>query len=168
MTAPAAPAAAAPKPEVRRAEEPHERPLAKRILFALLPLVFIAPLLLFDMPWCAAKNAFGVPCPGCGLTRASFALAQLDFARALTLHPLVLVFTPLIGMSLLRSMALQLGIIKKDFWDPLNLPKGFMATMFVLLVVIWVIRIATGFHPDPIAPENGFLTGPLGHAMGWW
>jgi hypothetical protein len=157
----------ATKADAKRDEEP-QRPLAKRILFAFLPLLVILPLLLFDMPWCASKLAFGVPCPGCGLTRASFALAKLDLAGALTLHPLVLVFTPLVGASLLRSMLLQLGVIKKDFFDPMNLPRHFMTTMFVLLTIIWVIRLATGFHPDPIAPQNGYITGPLGHLMGWW
>lgn len=38
---------------------------------------------------CPFKNLFGIPCAGCGMTRAFIALIQLDFKSAFNYHPLV-------------------------------------------------------------------------------
>ena len=42
----------------------------------------------FGLP-CLFELAFGIPCPGCGMTRAALALLQLDFAAAFSYHPMI-------------------------------------------------------------------------------
>lgn len=54
-----------------------------------------AAIVTFRVPFCPLASVFGVPCPGCGLTRATLALAHGDLSRALELHPLVFVLAPL-------------------------------------------------------------------------
>ena len=38
---------------------------------------------------CLFLSVLGVPCPGCGMTRALLAVLRLDFAAALAYHPMV-------------------------------------------------------------------------------
>ena len=52
-------------------------------------------IVLFRLPFCPLARVLGVPCPGCGLTRATLALAHGELQHALELHPLVLVLAPL-------------------------------------------------------------------------
>ena len=43
---------------------------------------------------CPLQHFTGVPCPGCGLSRALFALLRLDFAAAFRYHPMIYVLPP--------------------------------------------------------------------------
>ena len=38
---------------------------------------------------CVFQSVFGIPCPGCGMTRAAKCLLQLDFAGAWAYNPLI-------------------------------------------------------------------------------
>lgn len=64
----------------------------QKVILALLLLVYfgvvytVFPLLGWD---CVFLTFFGVPCPGCGMTRAAKALLRLDLAAAWHYHPLV-------------------------------------------------------------------------------
>lgn len=46
-------------------------------------------------PLCPSAAVLGLPCPGCGLTRATLALMHGNFAEAFAMHPLVLPLAPL-------------------------------------------------------------------------
>ena len=45
---------------------------------------------------CPVQHFTGVPCPGCGLSRAVYALLRLDFAAAFRYHPMVYVLPPVV------------------------------------------------------------------------
>ena len=54
-----------------------------------LPVVLLAALLaLLPFPTCVLRFVAGIPCPACGLTRATLALARFDVATAMQWHPL--------------------------------------------------------------------------------
>jgi hypothetical protein len=52
------------------------------------------------LPFCPMATVLGVPCPGCGLTRATLALLHGDLRGALALHPLVLVLAPVFAAAM--------------------------------------------------------------------
>jgi uncharacterized protein DUF2752 len=47
------------------------------------------------VPLCLFKALTGLPCPGCGLTRAFSSLLHGQFARAYAFHPFAFLFVPL-------------------------------------------------------------------------
>jgi hypothetical protein len=51
------------------------------------------------VPICPMASVLGLPCPGCGLTRATFALVRGDLREALHLHPLVWLISPIFGWA---------------------------------------------------------------------
>jgi len=58
------------------------------VALAMVALSPLAPHLAGALPACPWKALTGVPCPGCGTTRAALALARLDLAAAFAVSPL--------------------------------------------------------------------------------
>lgn len=86
---------------------------------------------------CPVRLATGVPCPGCGMTRASIALARGDLGGALELQPLALLVVPL-----LVAVALAPAWSHRQ-WRRLGSPlrSGVLLAAFVLAIGLWVVRI---------------------------
>ena len=59
-----------------------------------------AVIVLERLPFCPMATVLGIPCPGCGLTRATLALLRGDVRGALALHPLVLLLSPLFAAAI--------------------------------------------------------------------
>lgn len=57
-------------------------------ILALLMLALYGAMLLLQTP-CVFKYFFHIPCPGCGMRDALWALMRLDFAGAFSCHPMV-------------------------------------------------------------------------------
>ena len=96
---------------------------------------------------CPLMHALGVPCPGCGLSRASAALLRGDLAAALSLHafapvlPLALVIV--VGAALLpegRRLALLAGV------ERVERRTGVTAVLAAGLVCYWLARLI--FTPE--------------------
>ena len=70
-----------------------------KIIFILAGIFFayVAAGLAFHIP-CFIREALGVSCPGCGMSRAALEVLRGDFSAALALHPLIFVMIPLIFM----------------------------------------------------------------------
>jgi hypothetical protein len=81
-------------------------PLGRGLLLCALA-VPLALALAFEVPLCPMAGLLGIPCPGCGLTRATLALLRGDVADAYHFHPLVFVLGPLYFGAL--------GVAARDF-----------------------------------------------------
>jgi len=72
-----------------------ERAVIQRSLVVATFTGIFAGIVALRLPFCPLASVVGIPCPGCGLTRATLALAHGDLEHALSLHPLVFVLAPL-------------------------------------------------------------------------
>ena len=72
-----------------------DRAQLRRALIVLSCAGGLAFVSLTRVPFCPLAGVLGVPCPGCGLTRATLALLHGNLRQALHLHPLVLLLAPI-------------------------------------------------------------------------
>jgi len=93
---------------------------------------------------CFFRHLTGVPCAGCGLTRAFAALAHGDLGAAFALHPLapLILVEAIVGWLLWGWLLLRRRGLAS--WGPLN---RVLAADAALLLVIWCVRLATGTLP---------------------
>jgi hypothetical protein len=99
---------------------------------------------------CLVATLLHVPCPGCGLTRAAFALVHGDLARAVTLQPLSLVIVPMLGW-IAATHAVRYVRTGSAWADarPSRATEIALAAMALLLIAIWAARLC------------GYLGGPV-------
>jgi hypothetical protein len=119
-------------------------PKLPNALSKLLPLFIalpsIAVLLLLDGNACLFKNVFGVPCPGCGMTRAFLSLMKLDIATGFYYHPLFILPVLIAAVFVFKKKRIGKLIFENNtLW------------LFVLMVVlsVWVIRMIQLFPDIP-------------------
>jgi len=92
---------------------------------------------------CMFKSAVGLPCPGCGMTRACLAALRLDFSRAFVMHPLFPLPVILFPAWVYENYFANKKRLKRF--------KAFCYISLVLLVSVYVIRMAFLFpHTEPM------------------
>ena len=72
----------------------------KRLGFCLLAVLAAAVIL---DTGCVFYKVTGIPCPGCGSTRAYLAALRLDFGEAFRMHPLWPLTVPLLAVSVWKE-----------------------------------------------------------------
>jgi hypothetical protein len=91
---------------------------------------------------CPIHDVFGLPCPGCGLTRACTALVHGDFIDALRRHA----FSPVVAMSAIAFVLLAVSPAPArarvaDTVERLERRYGLSILLFVALVLYWLARL---------------------------
>lgn len=91
---------------------------------------------------CPFKAAFGIPCPGCGLSTAVSSLVHGDWQAAITTHAFAPIF--LLGLILILAVSIlpqntRLTALEKirQFEER----TGIMAILLVSLLVYWGFRL---------------------------
>jgi hypothetical protein len=117
--------------------------------------VAIACLLAFDVTLCPLAGIFGVPCPSCGLTRATWLLFTLRPKAAFMMHPGIVVVWPyllyVLGYWLFYAQR-SIRVVKAE--------KNVLITFFsslvlVVLLGIWLVRF-TGYLGGTVAVKKWF------------
>jgi len=102
-------------------------------------------------PW---AGLIGIPCPGCGLTRATWALASGRLADAVALHPFVLLALPALGVAL--GVVLLRRTVAEAHWlaSPQLVRVGERAAVAIALAMIalWIARFL-GACGGPVAVD---------------
>lgn len=91
---------------------------------------------------CPVRHLLGIPCPGCGLTRAVSALLHGDWHTSLALHafaPLFLVALLLIGLSVLLPEKPRRSLIYTI--ETIEHRTGITTILLASLMLYWLIRL---------------------------
>jgi hypothetical protein len=97
----------------------------------------------FGVPLCPFAALTGVPCPGCGLSRAALALLSGDVAAAFHFHPLVFVALPV------------LVFVTTTRRERLSVFAGL--ALGAMMVAVWIARFE-GALGGPVRLEQRGLT----------
>jgi hypothetical protein len=116
-----------------------------------------------DFPLCPTRLFFGLPCPGCGLTRATLAMLTLDLDAMVHFHPLAPLMAPLVGWALGKPILEELGWIPKHKVF-LRIPQPVWIAIALVFFGLYFARLAglLGGLPDPVDPAHG----AIGEAIG--
>ena len=106
------------------------------IVIFVAVMALLAALMLLDIYRCPFKAVTGIPCPGCGMTRAVLSACRGDFSGAFHYHPQWIVAVPLVLVELLNA----LGGIK----IPAKVNNVILIIAGILLLAVYVIRMCTG------------------------
>ena len=115
--------------------------------FSLIVLLIATPLLLLfargALPWpCPFLHLTGIPCPGCGLTRATYLLLRGDVKESLAFHA----FSPVVvlGLGILTSSVLLPEKPRARWAESLariERKTGIILILLAALILYWLGRV---------------------------
>jgi hypothetical protein len=92
------------------------------------------------LPACPIRALLGIPCPGCGLTRALLLCFHGDFAASLDLHPLA---PALLAQTIILFAAYSFLRAKSMEAAPLKSIMGWLPELNCFaLVAVWIYRLS--------------------------
>jgi len=136
-----------------------------RNLPAWISLGLVGALGVFGWLPCPFAGLVGLPCPGCGLGRATLALLTGDFAQAFRWHPLVFVILPMLGVVVVHGLGSQgkteLGaVLDADLESSRQRRLRYLINALLLVVLgamlgLWLARFL-GCCGGPVAVRRWF------------
>ena len=145
-------------------KRPNEKTSRIRPSLLLIVLLLLLSLELFSAP-CFFYSVIGIPCAGCGSSRALSLLVQGQIKEAITMHPLILL-SLLIFISLLTIVIVKLIMRAKGkaFRLPLSQRnwKILFFSLVALYLVVYVVRMVLYFpHEEPMCYNHNSVWGQL-------
>jgi hypothetical protein len=139
----------------RGSVEPGARRRAVTVLGLLLAGAVVVWL---GAPTCPTALFLGIPCPGCGLTRATFALFAGDFAGALRFHPLSPLLVPIFIGAMSKALVDHVrgssrgATDRPSFWTG-RAGIALASVLLALVVGVWALRFF-GFFGGPVPVKD--------------
>lgn len=122
-------------------------PKQKRVLKPAFLVAFLGAVILLFGWLCPIRYTFGIPCPGCGMTRSLLALLQGDLK-------LSWFFSPMVILSLVWLL----------FFYPFytrGKVRLWLLVWMALMALVWLVRMLLYFPAPPMAFEENSLLGHL-------
>jgi|GEM_PF-385641 len=137
-----------------------DRGLIRRSLIVATLAALFALIVGLRLPFCPLASVFGVPCPGCGLTRATLALVHGEFRHAHELHPLVLVLAPLFvwamtsaALGYVRGARRPAGPRPARLWLGSRSVTAIGCVLLLVTLGVWGARFL-GYFGGPVPVET--------------
>ncbi len=120
----------------------HDRRLSSIISGAALLQVLLVLLHLPGWP-CPVFHLLGIPCPGCGMTRATLALVRGEWKAALTMHAFAPVLLIAIGLIIFCALAPKAQVARlANRTETIERYTGLTAVILAGLILYWLARLA--------------------------
>lgn len=117
----------------------------------IVTVVLVAPLVVLPgLQLCAFRLWTGLPCPGCGMTRALHRLTQGDIAASFGFHPLAVVLAAG-ACAMLAGAVAGVATGHDPVWRVFERRATVIVAAFVAsLVAVWILRtwIVPSWGPD--------------------
>lgn len=111
--------------------------------------IYILLSIIFHFTSCISKLLIGIPCPGCGITRAFLCLIKFDFKGVVYYNPLIFI-VPIICWIIIFK---ERPIINKIYKSRL-----FWILIMSLILIVYIIRFIYIFPNSPMEYyENNLL-----------
>lgn len=116
--------------------------LKRRNLLLIVLTVVIIYAVINVIIGCPFRNITGIPCPACGLTRATVCLFKGDIASAFKFNPLFPLAYLLMGaLCVYAALAIKnKGINKRTE----KIFSVIFSAVLVIFIVVWIFRFAAG------------------------
>ncbi|MGI6157524.1 MAG: DUF2752 domain-containing protein [Saccharofermentanales bacterium] len=148
-----------PEPQDRNTWKKH------RWLGVVLVLVFISFLLEMFGSGCFFASVIGIPCAGCGSTRAVLYLLQGNVKDALRMHPLIFLTLILLVAVPIVAFLKWLGKRKGKALLPTLSPRWYETCLIVIAatyLITYVVRMILYFpHTEPMTYNTHSLWGRI-------
>ncbi|HIS75183.1 MAG TPA: DUF2752 domain-containing protein [Candidatus Merdivicinus excrementipullorum] len=116
------------------------RPVKPEWKKVLLWTLLLAVMILFLDVGCIFRKVTGIPCPGCGMTRAHLAALGFHFQRAFHYHPLWFLPIPLAAVQLFFPA----GLFRERKWN-----NAAAVLLLSLVLAVYAVRMILYFPDTP-------------------
>lgn len=117
--------------------------MAGKGLIKIIFFIAVSGIILLVFYHCPFLYIFGVPCPGCGMTRALLKAVRLDIKSAFYYHPLFWVVI-IVAIYMLLKLTKKIRISREA-------ENKLILAVCILFIIVYIIRLFTG--SDIVSPD---------------
>lgn len=115
--------------------------LKSSLFWIALYLIYVLIMNIFKLESCPIKLLIGLPCPGCGMTRAILCLLKLDIKGSFRYNALWLILLFIVVVAILKKY----GIFKKLYYS-----RVFWTLIGTTILTYYILRLIYVYPNEPM------------------